>query len=114
MNYAATHQLAPSPWLALVPMNAIIYLPPSIQDTLVFMAIGHRISQLPGVTDRSALSALKTRMYDHRGKAIRAIHKVLDNESLRNTDYALSIVLMLLFGEVSSILTVRLEVSDMC
>lgn len=40
-------------------------------------------------------------MYDHRGKAIQAIHRVLEDDKLRDTDYALSLVLMLLFGEVS-------------
>lgn len=40
-------------------------------------------------------------MYDRRGKAIQAIQLVLNKEWLRNSDYALSLVLMLLFGEVS-------------
>lgn len=41
-------------------------------------------------------------MYNHRGKAIQAIQHVLDKEQLRSSDYALSLVLMLLFGEVST------------
>lgn len=54
-------------------------------------------------------------MYDHRGKAIREIHHVLDNERLRNTDYALLIVLMLLFGEVSFTYTLVVHLrSVMC
>lgn len=64
------------------------------------MAFGHRISSLGPEGGRPS-SVLQTRMYDHRGKAIRAIHRALDDERLRNTDCALCIVMMLLFGEVS-------------
>lgn len=69
--------------------------------TFVFMSLGYRLCQFPEGTDRAALRVLQTRMYDHRGKAIQIITSVLRNEALQTSDYALSIVLMLLFGEVS-------------
>lgn len=84
-----------------MPLDTVKYLPPAISDTLVFMVLGHRISQSAGTADASKLSVLRARMYDHRGKAIRSIHHVLDSEDMRSTDYALTIVTMLLFGEVS-------------
>lgn len=87
--------------MTVVPLETVKYLPSAINDTLVFMVLGHRISQSAETAEASALSVLRTRMYDHRGKAIRSIHHALDNERLRDTDYALTIVTMLLFGEVS-------------
>lgn len=82
-------------------MEVLAYFTPSLQEILVFMAIGHRMVQSGDRADSQALSVLGTRMYDHRGKAIQAVNKVLSMEKVRGTDYALLTVLMLLFGEVS-------------
>lgn len=82
-------------------MDTVHVIPSTVLDTLVFIALGHRVSQFPDGTEQSGLAVLRTRMYDHRGKAIQAIHRVLEDDKLRDTDYELSLVLMLLFGEVS-------------
>ncbi|KAF3760870.1 C6 zinc finger domain protein [Cryphonectria parasitica EP155] len=98
-EYRAIGELAPNPWLTSVPMDTIRLLPTPIVETVVFMAIGYRISQFPEAADRSETAVLRTRMYHHRGRAVKTISLALSNDKLRDTDYALAIVLMLLFGE---------------
>lgn len=98
--YSSVKQLAPNAFVNKIPMDVVHLLPLTFMNTLVFMAIGHRVWQSPEGTEQSSLAVLRARMYDHRGKAIQAIHRVLEDESLRETDYALLLVMMLLFGEV--------------
>lgn len=99
-QYSSVKQLAPNAWVTNIPMDSLHAIPSSVLDTLVLMVLGHRVSQSPEGTEQSSLAVLKARMYDHRGKAIQAIRCVLEDDSLRDTDYALSLVLMLSFGEV--------------
>lgn len=81
-------------------MESLPHISPPVLNTLVFMALGHRMAQLPETSDQSILMELRTRMNDHRGKAIQAIHSVLDDERLRGSDFALILVLTFLFVEV--------------
>lgn len=103
-QYSLVKKLAANAFVNSISMDTIHIVPSAVLDTLVFIALGHRVSQCPEGTEQSGLAVLRTRMYDHRGKAIQAIHRVLEDDNLRDTDYALSLVLMLLFGEVSDYL----------
>lgn len=93
-------KLAPDAFVNSISLDTVHIIPSAVLDTLVFIALGHRVSQFPDGTQQSGIAVLRTRN-DHRGKAIQAVHRVLEDDKLRDTDYALSLVLMLLFGEVS-------------
>jgi len=83
-----------------VPLVAISSFPRGSLQSLVFVALCHRLLQS---TDRPATekAVLVTRMHQHRGDSIKALAVLLDKPENHTSDAALASVVTLMMAEVN-------------
>ncbi|PSN72315.1 hypothetical protein BS50DRAFT_569829 [Corynespora cassiicola Philippines] len=92
--------LAPNPHIIFFPLGALHLLPPAIHHTMVCLAVNHRLCSLPAGTDRQLLNDKWSKVYHHRGAAIRELSAHIGREATRNTDTTMSSVLMFMCAEL--------------
>ncbi|KAK3353728.1 fungal-specific transcription factor domain-containing protein [Lasiosphaeria hispida] len=92
---AISHQLAPNPFI--IPIPSLHLIPASIVHALVSVAISHRLFQIPrGASQSKALSGARSRLYHHRGIAIRLLNELVGSEQTRSGDVTIASVYALL------------------
>ncbi|KAK0719405.1 C6 zinc finger domain-containing protein [Lasiosphaeris hirsuta] len=92
---AVSHQLAPNPFN--VPIASLHLMPASIIHALVSIAISHRLFQVPRDTSRcTSLSGARSRLYHHRGIAIRLLNELVGSDETRSGDVTIASVFTLL------------------
>lgn len=97
----ASAELAPNPALILFPLHALHILPPAVHHTFVCMSLNHFIHRLPSGVDRSVVVTNRSKVYHHRGAAIRSLSHYIGKDSTRCSDLTITSILMFLSMEVS-------------
>ncbi|THC98084.1 hypothetical protein EYZ11_002436 [Aspergillus tanneri] len=72
----------------------------SVRHTICYLTLGHRIQQLAWQLDEAALVEERSRLYHHRGEAMRALSEDISNDRSQCTDTTILSVLMFLFADV--------------
>jgi hypothetical protein len=91
----------PNPYILFFPLEALHFLPVSILHTIACYALCHRIQQLPPETERLAVAEKWSRVYYHRGVAIREISNKISHEKTRCSDATIMSVSLFLYMDVS-------------
>ncbi|KAA8641288.1 Zn(II)2Cys6 transcription factor [Aspergillus tanneri] len=99
-DLAVMHELVPNPYLAPIPMMAFRDTSSSVRHTICYLTLGHRIQQLAWQLDEAALVEERSRLYHHRGEAMRALSEDISNDRSQCTDTTILSVLMFLFADV--------------
>ncbi|KAA8641475.1 Zn(II)2Cys6 transcription factor [Aspergillus tanneri] len=79
-DLAVMHELVPNPYLAPIPMMAFRDTSSSVRHTICYLTLGHRIQQLAWQLDEAALVEERSRLYHHRGEAMRALSEDISND----------------------------------
>jgi hypothetical protein len=93
--------LAPNPAIIKFPVSVLYALPPAVHHTLVCLSLNHFIHSLPAGANRTAVAAQRSKIYAHRGNAIRALSAYVGKDKTRCSDLAISSILMFMSMEVS-------------
>lgn len=96
-------ELAPNPALIQFPLAALHMLPPAIHHTVVCLSLNHFIHTLPIGANKDATISTRSKIYQHRGAAIRSLSQYVGKDKTRCSDLAISSILMFLAMEVSNI-----------
>ena len=95
------HELAPNPYIAPFDMDLLPRLPISMRHALAYTALAHRAQRAAQVADNSHSISLRSRMYYHRGLALRSLVSDVSGMEPRTNDAVIASVLCFLVGEVS-------------
>lgn len=98
-----TDSLAPNPAVIHFPMWALHVLPPAMHHTLVCLGLNHFIHSLPAGSSRAIIANNRSKIYEYRGRAIRALSEYVAKEKTRSSDMTISSILMFMAMEVSSL-----------
>ena len=99
----ASGELAANPALIMFPLHALHVLPPAVHHTLVCLSLNHYIHSLPAGTDKKVTVSNKSKVYHHRGAAIRALSRYVGQDKTRNSDATIASILMFMSVEVSQV-----------
>jgi hypothetical protein len=97
----ATFALAPNPAIITFPLHTLHLLPPAIHHTIVCLSLNHFINSLPSGTDREIALTNRSKVYHHRGAALRALGQYIAQDKTRCGDLTIVSILMFLCLEVS-------------
>jgi hypothetical protein len=97
-----SEDLVPNPALMSFPMAALNLLPPAVHHTLVCLSVNHYIHSLPAGTDKSIAAGNRSKIYQHRGAAIRALSQYVGKDRTRCNDLSISSILVFMSMEVST------------
>ncbi|KAF2867533.1 C6 zinc finger domain-containing protein [Massariosphaeria phaeospora] len=93
-------EMAPNPYIMYFPLAALHVLPPSVHHILVCFAMNHRINSVPNGSDRQVVSENWSKVYHHRGEAIRQMSNAIALDKTRCCDATITSVLMFLCVEL--------------
>ncbi|KAH7028851.1 fungal-specific transcription factor domain-containing protein [Microdochium trichocladiopsis] len=99
-SYDSALELAPNPFIAKFPMEILPYLTDGLRHTVVALAIGHRIHQLPLDASRGDSVDLWSRLFHHRCLAIRELSHDIASEDKRSSDSTIVTIILFLFVEL--------------
>ncbi|KXJ90025.1 fungal-specific transcription factor domain-domain-containing protein [Microdochium bolleyi] len=99
-TYDSALELAPNPFIAPFPLEILPYLTDGLRHTVVALAIGHRIHQLPKDASRGASVDLWSRLFHHRLLAIRELSHDIASEDTRASDNTIVTIILFLFVEL--------------
>ena len=95
-------ELAPNPYIRPFNVNEMVYHAPiSTRHALIYTALTLRAQRAAQEADPSQAICLRSRMYYHRGLAIRALVADISDKDTRNKDTVVASVLSFLVAEVS-------------
>lgn len=100
-----TDALAPNPAMIVFPVYALHLLPPAVHHTLVCVGVNHFIHSLPPGADRAIIASNRSKVYKHRGLAIRALSEFVAKDKTRSSDLTITSILMFMAMEVSGFFT---------
>jgi hypothetical protein len=86
----------------IFPLAALNLLPPAIHHTLVCLSVNHYIHSLPIGADKSITADNRSKIYQHRGAAIRALSQYVGKDRTRCNDLSISSILVFMSMEVRS------------
>jgi hypothetical protein len=98
-----SEELARNPALMSFPLAALHMLPPAIHHTLVCLSVNHYIHSLPTGSDKSIATGNRSKIYQHRGAAIRALSQYVGKDRTRCNDLSISSILVFMSMEVSAL-----------
>jgi hypothetical protein len=93
-------ELAPNPALIEFPLSALHILPPTIHHTLVCLSLNHFVHSLPSGADQGVVVTSRSKVYHHRGAAIRALSHYVGKDKTRCSDFTIASILMFMSMEV--------------
>lgn len=88
-------------------MDVLPHLTGGLRHTVVALALGHRINQLPPDAGRAVSVDLWSRLFHHRLLAIRELSRDIASEDTRASDGTIVTIILFLFVEVSMSLSMR-------
>lgn len=97
---AESGALAPNPALVKFPLEALHVLPPAIHHTLVCLSLNHFIHSLPAGSDKSVAVINRSKVYQHRGAAIRALSQYVGKNKTQSSDLSIASILVFMSMEV--------------
>jgi hypothetical protein len=95
-------ELVPNPAIMNFPLAALHLLPPAAHHSMVCLSVNHFIHSLPEGADKGVILANRSKVYQHRGAAIRALSEYVGKNKTRYNDYSISSIMMFLSAEVSA------------
>jgi hypothetical protein len=96
----ATYPLVPNPAITSFPLHALHLLPPAIHHTIVCLSLNHFIHSLPSGTDGEIAVTNRSKLYHHRGAALRSLSHVLAREKTGCGDMSIASVLVFMCMDV--------------
>ena len=97
------HELVRNPSVRPMPLELLHHFPAAMCHSLVILALGHRLNRmLPKGADPNALIEMRSKLYYHRGVAIRALSENLADERIRNSEMTICSILEFLIIDVGS------------
>jgi hypothetical protein len=94
-------KMAPNPAIIHFPVSALYALPPAVHHTLVCLSLNHYVHSLPIGVGKGAVAAHRSKIYHHRGDAIRALSEYMRKDKTRCSDFAISSILVFMSMEVN-------------
>ncbi|KAF2822970.1 hypothetical protein CC86DRAFT_356812 [Ophiobolus disseminans] len=95
-------ELAPNPAIIQFPLNALHVLPPAIHHTIVCLAVNHFIHTLPVGADKSTIVMNRSKVYQHRGAAIRFLSQYVAKDKTRCSDMSIASIMMFMSMELQN------------
>jgi hypothetical protein len=95
-----SEDLAPNPAVMHFPMAALNLLPPAVHHTLVCLSLNHYIHSLPFGADKIIAAGNRSKIYHHRGAAIRALSEYVGKDQTQCNDLSISSILVFMSMEV--------------
>jgi hypothetical protein len=95
-------ELAPNPAMIQFPLAALHVLPPAVHHTLVCLSLNHFVHTLPIGANKNVAVTTRSKIYQHRGAAIRSLSQYVGKDKTRSSDLSISSILVFLAMEVSS------------
>ncbi|KAH7366665.1 fungal-specific transcription factor domain-containing protein [Pyrenochaeta sp. MPI-SDFR-AT-0127] len=95
-------ELAPNPAVVIFPLHALHLLPPAVHHTLVCLALNHFIHRLPNGADRAVVVTNRSKVYHHRGAAIRALSHYVGKDKTRCSDLTIASIVMFMSMELQN------------
>ncbi|KAK5995378.1 Phomenoic acid biosynthesis cluster-specific transcriptional regulator-like protein [Cladobotryum mycophilum] len=83
-----------------IPLHAAAYMPTAIAESMICIALGHRILQCRDTFNDPNQLVLAKRLQSHRGSAIRALSEDLGRPDCHANDETLVSILTFLFSEI--------------
>jgi hypothetical protein len=83
-----------------LPLEALHILPPAIHHTLVCLSLNHFIHSLPPGSDKTVAVINRSKVYQHRGAAIRALSQYVGKDKTQTNDLSIASILMFMSMEV--------------
>ncbi|KAJ1326116.1 fungal specific transcription factor domain-containing protein [Microdochium nivale] len=99
-SYDAALELAPNPFIGPFPMDVLPHLTGGLRHTVVALALGHRIHQLPTDAGRAVSVDLWSRLFHHRLLAVRELSRDIASEDTRASDGTIVTIILFLFVEL--------------
>jgi hypothetical protein len=97
----ASGELVPNPAIINFPLATLHVLPPAVHHTLVCLSLNHFNHSLPIGTERSVTVVNRSKIYHHRGAAIRALSEYVGKDKTRCSDLSIASILLFMSAEVS-------------
>lgn len=98
----AMHELVRNPSVNPMPLEILHHFPAAICHSLVLLALGHRLHRMmPRGADPNTLIEMRSKLYYHRGVAIRALSEDLADERIRNSEMTICSILEFLIIDMS-------------
>jgi hypothetical protein len=101
----ASVELASNPAMVQFPLAALHILPPAVHHTLVCLSLNHFVHTLPIGTEKAVTATTRSKIYFHRGEAIRSLSQYVAKDKTRSTDLSISSILVFMAMEVSNFST---------
>jgi hypothetical protein len=99
----AATELASNPAMVQFPLAALHMLPSAVHHTLVCLSLNHFIHTLPVGTERAVTATTRSKIYLHRGEAIRSLSQYVAKDKTRSSDLSISSILLFMAMEVRNI-----------
>lgn len=99
----ASGELAPNPAMVQFPLAALHMLPPAVHHTLVCLSLNHFVHTLPAGVDKTVTVTTRSKIYHHRGAAIRSLSQYVGKDKTRSSDLSISSILVFMAMEVSNV-----------
>lgn len=96
----ASGELMPNPAVIPFPLYALHVLPPTVHHTMVCLSLNHFIHCLPAGTNKIVTVSNKSKVYQHRGAAIRDLSRAIGQDKTRCSDMTITSILMFMSVEV--------------
>lgn len=101
-QYKASGELAPNPAIIVFPPQALHLLTPAIHHTLVCISLNHYLHSQSIGADRAAASINRSKIYHHRGEALRALSQYIGQDKTRCSDMTITSILMFMCLELQN------------
>ncbi|RAR10710.1 lysosomal acid lipase cholesteryl ester hydrolase precursor [Stemphylium lycopersici] len=101
-QYKASGELAPNPAIVIFPPQALHLLTPAIHHTLVCISLSHFVHSLPIGADGTVTAINRSKIYHHRGEALRALGQYIGQDKTRCSDMTITSILMFMCLELQN------------
>ncbi|KAF2729586.1 hypothetical protein EJ04DRAFT_502111 [Polyplosphaeria fusca] len=109
----AITELAPNPYILYFPLKALPLLPPSIRHTMVCLSLSYRLHTLPPAAIQGYATVSWSRIFHHRGLAIRSLSEEIGTEGTRTSDKTIAAVLVFMCFELQQPVDYRQHISGL-
>jgi hypothetical protein len=93
-------ELVPNHAITNFPLAVLHLLPPTVHHIMVCLTVNHFIHSLPPGTDKAVTIVNRSKVYQHRGAAIRALSEYIGKDKTRCSDLSIASIMMFMSLEV--------------
>ncbi|KAH8719501.1 fungal-specific transcription factor domain-containing protein [Phaeosphaeriaceae sp. PMI808] len=95
-------KIAVNPALIDFPLAALHILPPAIHHILVCYSVNHFVHTLPPGTDKAITASNRSKVYQHRGAAIKELSMYVGKDKTMSSDMTIASILMFMCMELQN------------